>query len=75
MKRSSEEIIADINPMKSGKKYDTRWQEFVDYAELNDRKPTEEDFLQFFDHLRNTKKLASSTLWESVRKSKKCMEK
>ena len=63
MKRSSEEIIADINPMKSGKKYDTRWQEFVDYAELNDRKPTEEDFLQFFYHLRNTKKFASSTLW------------
>ena len=63
MKRSSDEIIADINPMKSSKKYSTRWQEFVDYAELNDRRPTEEDFQQYFDYLRNIKKFASSTLW------------
>ena len=33
MKRSSEEIIAGINSMKSDKKYDNRWQEFVDYTQ------------------------------------------
>ena len=63
MKRLTDEIIGDIHPMKSCKKYDTKWKEFIGFVELNDRKPTEEDFLQFFDHLRNERKLASSTLW------------
>lgn len=65
MKRSAEVIISEINPMKSTKKYNTSWQQFLDYTEIKDRKPTEQDFLQYFDYQRNEKKLAASTLWSS----------
>ena len=64
MKRSSEDILQSINPIKSVEKYNKTWQQFVEYGEINDEsEPTEEKFLQYFDHLRNVKHLASSTLW------------
>lgn len=56
MKRSSEEIINNINPMKSVNKYETRWKQFEDFQKLNAAEfPNEENFLQYFDYLENSK--------------------
>lgn len=64
MKRSADQIISSINPVKSAKKYDTNWDNFISFSNLPvDERPNEEHFLQYFDHLKNTKKLSSSTLW------------
>ena len=63
MKRSVDDILNEMTPLKSTEKYNKAWQQFVDYVELNDRKPNEDDFMQFFDYLKNTKKMASSTIW------------
>ena len=63
MKRTVHAIVSDILPLKSAKKYDENWEQFCSYVSLKDKRPGEEDFLQYFDHLRHERKLASSTLW------------
>lgn len=62
MKRSAEEILSSINPVKSAKRYDCTWKTFVEFIE-HENKPTEENLLQFFEHLKIVKKYASSTIW------------
>ena len=44
MKRSAVEIIDDIHPMKSVKKYDKNWKQFQEYSKLNNEKANEETF-------------------------------
>lgn len=69
MKRPADEILASVNPVKSAKKYDQTWQEFIKYSGINQgTKPTEENYLQFFDYLKNIKKYACSTIWSSYSK-------
>ena len=64
MKRSAEMIIKEIGPLSTGKRYEDRWQEFIQHQNLNEDTPPKEDhFVEYFDYLRNTKKYASSTLW------------
>lgn len=63
MKRSAEMILKEISPFATGKRYDEKWNHFCDYVDLKDKKPTEEDFIRFFDHLKKEKNYASSTMW------------
>jgi len=64
MKRTTQEIISHVSPAKSAKRYDNRWKQFQDYANISDCTiPTEEQILQFFDHLKNDKEYFSSTIW------------
>lgn len=63
MKRSAEEIMNDINPMNSVKRYDNSWSLFVSYVNLGDRRPSEDEFIQYFHYLKNDRKLAASTIW------------
>ena len=56
-KRSAEEILRGINPVKSAKRYEETWKSFSEYAKIQDSKiPEENDFLQYFDFLKNAKK-------------------
>lgn len=63
MKRSAQNIIQELRPVKSAKRYDTAWKDFIEYSKLDDQIPSEEHFIEYFDHLRNTKQYASSTMW------------
>ena len=63
MKRSAVVILQEISSHATGKRYDERWQQFCEFADLRDRKPCEEDSITFFDHLKNVKNYAASTLW------------
>ena len=64
MKRSADEILNELNPLKSSKKYNDRWNEFMNFSNINqDNEPNEESFLTYFDNLKHQKNLASSTMW------------
>lgn len=65
MKRTAQEILNDINPVESKKRYEDHWKKFVEYSGMdsNMREPLEEDFLQYFDHLKRVKEYAASTMW------------
>ena len=63
MKRSAREILEQANPINSTKRYDYHWKQFCDFCKLSEGKPNEEDFLQYFDFLKNEKNYAASTLW------------
>ena len=64
MKRTAQEILNDINPVESKKRYEDHWKKFVEYSGMdsNMREPLEEDFLQYFDHLKRVKEYAASTM-------------
>lgn len=63
-KRSAETILSALAPNKTAKRYDGRWQELLTYTNQDgSRKPTEEELIQFFDHLKNDKKMLASTIW------------
>lgn len=62
MKRSANEILAGVNPVKSSKRYDTTWNQFKEFINKEDE-PGEDDFIQYFDHLKQTKGYASSSIW------------
>lgn len=65
-KRSAEEICGSINPLKSEKRYTEMWTKFYNFSELESSiEPTEENFLQFFDFLRNEEKKSYSTIWST----------
>jgi len=63
MKRSAREILEQANPINSTKRYDYHWKQFCNFCKLSEGKPNEEDFLQYFDFLKNERQYASSTLW------------
>lgn len=63
MKRSSSEIIEEINSIESKKRYEDHWKNFIEYAEIGNNEPDEDNFIQYFDYLRNTKNYAASTMW------------
>ena len=64
MKRSAAEILETLNPIKSSKRYDFHWDQFLEFTECStNKKPTEENLIVYFDHLKCTKKLAASTIW------------
>ena len=52
-KRRIDEILDETLPENSKQLYLKRWTEFLEF--LGDtRRPTEEDYLQYFDFLKNT---------------------
>ena len=62
-RRSANEIMKGALPLKSNKKYEDTWKDFCDFVKLGSIEPSEENFLQYFDHLKNQKKYAPSTTW------------
>ena len=63
-KRNVDEILSGSLPEKSKELYIKKWEEFVTFK--GDReKPTETDFLQYFDYLRTNSKLKASSLWNT----------
>ena len=63
MKRSAEVILQEISPHTTGKRYEARLNQFCEFVDLRDRKPGEDDFITFFDHLKKDKHFAANTLW------------
>ena len=63
MKRNASDIIQQIKPVKSAQKYDSAWKDFKQFTKLEDQCPSEDNFIEYFDYLKNSKKLASSTMW------------
>lgn len=63
MKRTADSILTNLNPIKSAQRYETNWKQFLEHAKLQDQKPEESHFIEYFDYLKNTKGLASSSLW------------
>ena len=61
--RSANDIMQDAMPIKSNKKYNDSWNDFCEFLKLDDREPTEDELLQYFDNLKNNKEYASSTIW------------
>jgi len=63
-KRSVNEILEQINPLKSAKRYEESWSKFIKFNNgIVPEKLHEDIFIQYFDYLRNEKQYASSTLW------------
>lgn len=62
MKRSANDILNNINPVKSSDRYEAVWKNFIDYINKSER-PTEEDLLQYVDYLKHQKGYAVSSIW------------
>ena len=62
MKRSASEIIENLTPRASAKRYNNAWDSFIRFSEKED-KPTESDFIEYFDYLQREKKYAPTSLW------------
>ena len=60
-KRSAEEILCSVKPVKSVKRYNKAWEDFEAFVGSDER--GEEEFIRFFNHLYNEQNMASSTLW------------
>ena len=61
-KRDASEILGDTLPELSKAQYRKRWSDFETFLG-GERKPIEDDYLQYFDHLHNEKKQKASTIW------------
>ena len=62
-KRKMEKILNETLAENSKKLYTKRWADFLEFMGKPMRRPSEEDFLQYFDFLKNTKGQAASSLW------------
>lgn len=62
-KRNVEEILNDVLPENSKDVYKKRWLAFMDFIGEPIRRPTEDDYLQYFDYLKTEKKMEASSLW------------
>ena len=64
--RAIEEIMAGIGPTKSGARYDSAWEGFLEFlgkGEGEESSIREDDFIRYLVWARDEKKWASSTLW------------
>ena len=61
-KRSAKDIMQTLTPNKSGNRYDAAWNDFMNYLSKNER-PVEDDYIEYFDYMKNVKKYASSSIW------------
>ena len=64
-KRPVEEILSGLMPSKSKDDYEKAWKQFILFTEKEGEKPTESDYIQYFDFLHNVKNYAASTLWKT----------
>ena len=63
VKRPIAEIMENSMPNKSKDEYTKTWKAFLEFVG-EDRKPTEDEYLQYFDHLHEIREYAASTLWK-----------
>ena len=63
-KRSVDDILKETLPHKSKEDYLKAWKQFKKYIG-EDRRPNEEDYIQYFDCLRGIKGYAASSLWKT----------
>ena len=63
MKRSAKDILDNLVPIKSSKRYEGCWNKFIEYTGSVPLTLIEDVFIQYFDYLRKEKQFASSTLW------------
>lgn len=57
------DIIEETLPLKSKKEYKKEWTTFVSFIKKNE-KPSEEDFIRYFNFLKKSKDMQSSTIWK-----------
>ena len=63
-KRNINEILDDSLPTASKEIYHKKWIQFMDFiGEF--RRPTETDYLQYFDQLHSVKNQKASTIWST----------
>ena len=68
VKRNIDEILSDTLPLKSKPRYLKAWSDFVEFADCENSKPSEEDYIQWFDHLKTVKNMQASSLWSEYSK-------
>ena len=62
-KRKVDDILNETLPENSKELYLKRWGELMDFMGEPTRRPTETDFIQYFDYLKVEKGQAASSLW------------
>ena len=62
-KRRVDDILNETLPEKSKELYLKRWMDLMDFMGEPARRPTETDYLQYFDFLKTTKNHAVSSVW------------
>ena len=62
-KRRVDDILNETLPEKSKELYLKRWMDLMDFMGEPARRPTETDYLQYFDFLKTTKNHAASSVW------------
>ena len=62
-KRTMDEILKDVLPKKSSNTYVKAWNDFETCTGRKE-KYEEEDFIVYFDYLRNHKEYKTSTMWK-----------
>ena len=73
--RSMEEIYGGAAPLKTGDRYRKAWGDFEAFVGRGeDFVAVEEDFAKYFDYLRGTKHMMSSTLWTEYSKLNNCYQ-
>ena len=72
VKRNVDEILNDTLPEKSKELYNKRWLNFMEFMGEPFRRPSEEDYLQYFDYLHTEKKHKASAIW-SIYSSLNCI--
>ena len=63
VRKSTEEIMNGAAPLKSAYRYDQEWHKFEEFRGNSDE-PGEEEYLQYFDYMHESKKFKASTLWK-----------
>ena len=61
---NTQQVIENINSLKSKTRYDDQWEDFLNFCNLEEKqKPEDENFILYFNHLKTEKEFASSSLW------------
>lgn len=60
--RNIDDILKDLGPQKSKESYNKAWRDFKQITDFKD-KPTEDNFMGYFDFLRREKSYQASSMW------------
>ena len=70
-RKAAGDILKKLGPKKTGHLYDIAWEKFEKFRESAGA-PEEQDFIQYFDFLREGRKFKASTLWNTYAKLNSC---
>ena len=70
-RKAAGDILKKLGPKKTGHLYDIAWEKFEKFRESTGA-PEEEDFIQYFDYLREGRKFKASTMWNTYAKLNSC---